>query len=151
VRDVWLFAHKSAHVLFHHAIGIGDALMLPPVLKPRIDQKGLEHPTCARSVLIEAPRVGAVALALVGDARESGEECFTFFGGNMIFDGDQHRTGAVFHRGRRRGISSTRHAENDNGTATSSNPSRVCRARHSCRCARCFAKTHRRGRRPAPS
>jgi len=34
VRDVWLFAHKFAHVVLHHAICIGDALMLPAMLQP---------------------------------------------------------------------------------------------------------------------
>src|SRR5580765_3994368 len=97
VRDSWLFTHQFTHVFFDDAIGVGDALMLSQVFQPRIDEEGLEHSFRVRSILVHAPRVGAVALALAAEAPNSGKKRFAHFSCDPVFERNQHGTRVVFH------------------------------------------------------
>ena len=97
MRDSWLFTHQFTQVFFHDAIGVGDALMLSQVFQPRIDEECLEHSFGVRNVLVQAPRVGAVALALAAEAPNRRKECFPHFSADPVFDGNQHGTRVVFH------------------------------------------------------
>ena len=97
VRDAWLFTHQFTQVFFDDAIGVGDALMLSQVFQPGIDEECLEHSFGVRSILVQAPRVGAVALALAAEAPNSRKERFPHFSRHPVFERNQHRTRVVQH------------------------------------------------------
>src|SRR5205814_2239971 len=57
------FCVEAMHRVLQHAIGIGNALMLPHVLEPGIDVECLDEDPLLRGVLVYAPIIGAVAPA----------------------------------------------------------------------------------------
>src|SRR6266849_5476402 len=69
------FRVEAMHRVLQHAIGIGNALMLPHVLEPGIDVECLDEDPLLRGVLIYAPIIGAVAPSLARELRHRGEKC----------------------------------------------------------------------------
>ena len=83
---------KAVHCILQHAIGIGNASMLPHVIESGIDVECLDQGPLLRGVLIYAPIIGAVSPALVCELRHRRKKRRAIARGDGVFDGDQHRT-----------------------------------------------------------
>ena len=76
---------EFVHGVLHHAVGIGDALVLAQVLHPGFDQKRLEHAAVLGGILEHAPGIGAVAAALMLELGDGFEECLRGPAGRMRY------------------------------------------------------------------
>ena len=70
----------------------GSPLMLPQVLDPGLDQKGLEIAARIGDVTVDAPLDRAVAAAHTAQSVHSGHEVIPRVGIDPVFDGHQNRS-----------------------------------------------------------
>src|SRR5437879_2438717 len=86
------FGMKPIRGILDNTISIRDAFVLPQVLKPGVDEKGLHHPSFDRSILENGPRICAVTPTLLTKLFKHSEEWFAIPWIDTIFHCDQHRS-----------------------------------------------------------
>ncbi len=91
MRDARRTGQQAPDLLFEHAVGVGDPLMRVHELEPGFDQERLDEAADFGGVLEHAPGIGAVALALIAELVERGEEFDVVLGIDAILHGHQDR------------------------------------------------------------
>src|SRR3984957_3325481 len=77
---------EPANMLFEHPVGFGHPFIGMHEFKPPFDEECFDISPCAGGVFGDAPRKGAVALALIAQFVESGEEGCAILVVNLIGD-----------------------------------------------------------------
>ena len=101
LRSVGLGRHKMSDerlalrvilldCVLQNAVGTGHALMLPQMLKPGLDKKRFDEALRHSRVLIDAPGIGPVALALALQFVQGREKGGTVLEVNLVIDGHHH-------------------------------------------------------------
>ena len=83
---------KPANGVLKDPVCIGDAMVLPEMLKPRCNHEGLEEASALGRILENVPEIGAVLPALLTQIPDGAQERVALIGGDTILDRDQYQT-----------------------------------------------------------
>src|SRR6202041_2312142 len=93
-RDARRFFEQLANPAAEHLVGVGRPLALMQNLEPGFDREGLDEASAVGDVLIDSPRIGAVAPSRISKLVDRAQELGSIVGVHAIFDPGEDRAPA---------------------------------------------------------
>jgi hypothetical protein len=85
-RDARRLFVPLANPAAEHLVGVGRPLALMQHLKPGFDREGLDEASAVGDVLIDSPRIGAIAPSRISKLVDRAQELGPIVGFDAIFD-----------------------------------------------------------------